>query len=479
MHELIIIGSGMGSLSAAALLAKKGLKPFIIEQNWIPGGCTTSYNRKGFIFESGATTLVGMDNHMPLKYLLDTIGLSIPMRTLSLPMQVHLPNGQIINRNQRIEDWISEAKLHFKGDQEGFWKKAYRISQFVWEASTRYQTFPPAKSTDWIHLLKQARLRDISFARYSMIKTSEMMQKYQVDTPEFRKFVDEQLLISAQNHADEVNFLFGAAALCYTNYSNLYIDGGLSELAKPIVNYIENQDGQIHYRESVNRIIRRADYYEVITNKNHYYAKKVVAGIPLNNMTEIYPEIKSPQKRKIIPTEKLWSAFQMGIVFRTNKEFESIHHQIHLDHPLIQTGSKSIFLSLSHPNDELRNTESNIRVASISTHIAQPETTFIENKILENEIIQILEERGILNPSDIIYQHSSGPKSWNKWTGRQGGFVGGYPQFFHIKPWQMVESRLDGQGAYLCGDTTYPGQGIPGATLSGIIAAQKLLNDHY
>jgi phytoene dehydrogenase-like protein len=46
-----------------------------------------------------------------------------------------------------------------------------------------------------------------------------------------------------------------------------------------------------------------------------------------------------------------------------------------------------------------------------------------------------------------------------------------------IKPWQMLDARLDHHKAYMVGDTVYPGQGIPGVTLSGIIAAEKLLRD--
>ena len=38
----------------------------------------------------------------------------------------------------------------------------------------------------------------------------------------------------------------------------------------------------------------------------------------------------------------------------------------------------------------------------------------------------------------------------------------------------MVDSRLDGKGAFICGDSVYPGQGIPGTCLSGIIAWNKL-----
>ncbi|MEL6556775.1 MAG: NAD(P)-binding protein [Bacteroidota bacterium] len=56
--DAIVAGSGLGSLTAASLLCHKGLNVGIIEQNYLPGGCTSSYWRKGFVFESGATTLV-------------------------------------------------------------------------------------------------------------------------------------------------------------------------------------------------------------------------------------------------------------------------------------------------------------------------------------------------------------------------------------------------------------------------------------
>ena len=48
---------------------------------------------------------------------------------------------------------------------------------------------------------------------------------------------------------------------------------------------------------------------------------------------------------------------------------------------------------------------------------------------------------------------------------------------FSIKPWKMKDARLDGHRAYICGDSTYPGQGIPGACLSGIIAVEKMKID--
>jgi phytoene dehydrogenase-like protein len=117
-------------------------------------------------------------------------------------------------------------------------------------------------------------------------------------------------------------------------------------------------------------------------------------------------------------------------------------------------------------------------VASVSTHIADPAQNINPNPALtEQQILDKLIQLGFFQADDVIYTHSSTQKSWQKWTGRAYGFVGGYPQYRHIKPWQMLEARLDNKKAYICGDTTYPGQGIPGTVLSGIIAYQKLKQD--
>ena len=92
---------------------------------------------------------------------------------------------------------------------------------------------------------------------------------------------------------------------------------------------------------------------------------------------------------------------------------------------------------------------------------------------MEHAVLRLLEKHGFFRSEDVVYYHSSGPKSWEKWTGRKWGFVGGYPQFMKIKPWKMKDARHPVKGFYLCGDSVYPGQGIPGVVLSGMIAVAK------
>lgn len=52
-HDVIIIGAGVGGLVCGCYLAKAGMKVLIIEKQSQPGGCCTSFYRKGFTFDSG------------------------------------------------------------------------------------------------------------------------------------------------------------------------------------------------------------------------------------------------------------------------------------------------------------------------------------------------------------------------------------------------------------------------------------------
>src|SRR4030067_743761 len=51
-YDVIIIGSGIGGLTAGEFLAKDGCSTLILEQHTRPGGCLSSFERKGFNFDA-------------------------------------------------------------------------------------------------------------------------------------------------------------------------------------------------------------------------------------------------------------------------------------------------------------------------------------------------------------------------------------------------------------------------------------------
>ena len=59
-YDAIIIGAGLGGLTAGAKLSKEGKKVLIVEQHIIPGGCATTFDRRGFKFEVGLHEMDGL-----------------------------------------------------------------------------------------------------------------------------------------------------------------------------------------------------------------------------------------------------------------------------------------------------------------------------------------------------------------------------------------------------------------------------------
>ena len=58
-YDAIIIGAGLGGLTAGAKLSKEGKKVLLVEQHTIPGGCATTFKRKDFLFEVGLHEMDG------------------------------------------------------------------------------------------------------------------------------------------------------------------------------------------------------------------------------------------------------------------------------------------------------------------------------------------------------------------------------------------------------------------------------------
>ena len=479
------MGSGFGALTAAALLAKAGLQVAVLEMNKYPGGCASTYKRKGYWFETGATTLVGLDDHMPVRYLLETIGVQVPVVKLAVPMQVRLADGTLLTRYNNLEEWIKEAERVFgQPGQREFWEICYAISQSVWQTSLRQLSFPFSSLSDLWPAFMNFRVKQLALLPKAFQSMQSLLARHGLlNNQRFLDFIDQQLLITAQNLHQDVNVLFGATALCYTLYGNYYVEGGLRQLSQAVVGFIERNGGELLYKHRVLSIepIQEGKYL-LSTSKGELLADFVMGGLPLNNLVSLFKESRVQQRlsKYLLPPQKVNGALTWSIAFeQAGEEMDCMHHQVHVPGGVPFVGSESIFISLSHPKDEQR-APAGVTLAAVSTHVVHPASHYIEEKkALEDWVVWFLAGQGFLQADKVLYVQAATPGAWIKWTDRKWGQVGGYPQYLAIKPWQMKDARLDGKKAYVCGDTVYPGQGIPGVCLGGIIAAHKLLRDHF
>ena len=56
-YDAIVIGAGMGGLSAAACLSRAGKRVLVLEQHNVAGGCTQVFRRRGYEWDVGLAGL--------------------------------------------------------------------------------------------------------------------------------------------------------------------------------------------------------------------------------------------------------------------------------------------------------------------------------------------------------------------------------------------------------------------------------------
>ena len=81
MHDVLIIGSGLGGLECGALLAQRGLRTLVLESSHQPGGCMQSFRRGGLHYDTGLHYVGGLAPGQELYKAFGQLGL------LDLPWQ--------------------------------------------------------------------------------------------------------------------------------------------------------------------------------------------------------------------------------------------------------------------------------------------------------------------------------------------------------------------------------------------------------
>ncbi|XP_030592016.1 all-trans-retinol 13,14-reductase [Archocentrus centrarchus] len=256
--DAVIIGSGIGGLGLAVLLAKVGKKVLVLEQHSRAGGCCHTFTEKGFEFDVGIHYIGELLHHRPFRCMLDQMSNGqLEWEPLENPFD-HVLLGPPGNRRQYPiysggTRFTEELKKCFPGEEKAideFIKLVKKTKQGVWFlVLLKLLALPLAKFLVHTGLVKHLS----SFFKMAPRSLTDVVNEL-TENKDLRA-VFSYIFGTYGNIPKDASFAMHSLLISHYLNGAWYPKGGASEIAYHMIPIIEKAGGAVLVRAPVNRIL--------------------------------------------------------------------------------------------------------------------------------------------------------------------------------------------------------------------------------
>lgn len=306
-YDILIIGSGIGGLVSALILAKEGLKVCVLEKNNQYGGNLQTFSRDKLIFDTGVHYLGGLSKGQNLHHFFSYLEI---MQDLEL---------------QKMDE-NGYDKITF-GDDEIEYPHAQGYDNFV-EQLSKY--FPEERDNLKDYCEEIQRICN-HFPRYNVIgKDSYSEEILHLNTKRFIESITQntklQSVLLGSNFlyaGDSENIPFYVHALTVNSYiQSAYkcVKGG-SQISKLLIRKLREYGADVHKHSEVSEIIfNENNVLSSVKTKSgkEYFAKQFISNIEIHTLTKLIGEerLKKSFLNRVLSWEPVSSCFSVYLVLK-------------------------------------------------------------------------------------------------------------------------------------------------------------------
>jgi len=484
MKNIIIIGSGFSSLSAASYLAKAGNDVTILEKNSLLGGRARQFKQDGFTYDMGPTWYWMPDVFE--KFFKDfdkTPSDFYQLEKLSPAYQVYFGKNDSITIPGSLNEIYSIFEEEEKGSSSHL-KKFLEAAKFNYEVAINDLVYKPGESiTELINFTTLSKVNQF------FTSISNTVRK-KIKSHRLRQILEFPVLFLGAKPNNTPSFY------SFMNYADFGLGtwhpkGGMFEVVKGFVELATSLGVKIRANQNVERIVvEKGNVTGVEVNGEFLKADIVISGADYHH-TETLVE-----KKYRAYSEKYWeqktfapSSLLFYVGFDTKLKNVS-HHTLFFDTDF-DVHAKDIYDTPKWPKKPLFYASFSSITDNSFAPISKEAATFLiplapglkdTPELRDEYFLKILKRLEYLSGQQladkVLFKESfcvnDFKKDYNSYKGNAYGLANTLLQTAFLRP--KIKSKKV-KNLFFTGQLTVPGPGVPPAIISGKIVSDLVLKN--
>lgn len=490
-RTVVVVGAGIGGLTAAALLAHRGYQVRVFDQAAVPGGCASTFKRRGFTFDVGATQVAGFEPGGIHHQIFSDLDMPLPEAVPVDPAcAVYLPHESDPIRVWRDqEQWRQERQRQFPGS-ETFWQLMESLFTYGWRFQERDPVLPPRNLWDMGQLLRAVRPDTLLTVPYALMTVGRVLKLQRLHRNlRLKTFLDLQLKLYSQVDTDETAVLYAATVLGVARSPRgiYHLQGSMQVLSDYLEKALIRDGGLLQMRHRVEQIHLNQGRVAGVTvgsqkSQQSWFqpADYVVANVTIQDLARLVgDQMPAGYRHRVKNLAEGNGAFvvYLGVRRAAIPEGCPAHLQFLYDYEGPIGENNSLFVSVSHPNDG-RAPQGYATITASSFTEASPWWRCDDYQAMKQSYTQTaiarLAQFFDLSSENIVHVEAATPRTFAHFTARDRGIVGGLGmRVANFGPFGFA-NRTPMPGLWLVGDSTHPGEGTAGVSYSALTAVKQI-----